>query len=90
MKLATRLNSYFRSGDKNLDRVFAQFEEVGLTHVDLNYPEHVGDTPAEDMKQLLESHGLKLNGVALRFRSDFINGELGNADPSIAGKALQL
>ena len=42
MKLATRINSYFRSGDRNLDRVFAQFEEVGLTHVDLNYPEHVG------------------------------------------------
>lgn len=90
MKLATRINSYFRSGDRNLDRVFAQFEEVGLTHVDLNYPEHVGAMPAEQMKQLLDAHGLKLNGTALRFRSDFINGELGNADPVVADKALQL
>lgn len=40
MKLATRINSYFRDGDKNLDRVFAEFQSVGLTHVDLNYPEH--------------------------------------------------
>lgn len=90
MKLATRINSYFRSGDRNLDRVFAQFEEVGLTHVDLNYPEHVGTMPAEQMKQLLDTHGLKLNGTALRFRGDFINGELGNADPVAADKALQL
>lgn len=90
MKLATRINSYFRSGDRNLDRVFAQFEEVGLTHVDLNYPEHVGAMPAEQMKQLLDAHGLKLNGTALRFRGDFINGELGNADPVVADKALQL
>ena len=39
MKLATRINSYFRSGDRNLDRVFAQFEEgLGLTRGDSNYP----------------------------------------------------
>lgn len=90
MKLATRINSYFRAGDKDLDRVFAQFEEVGLTHVDLNYPEHVGDIPADEMKALLERHKLALNGVALRFRGDFINGELGNADPAIARRALEL
>lgn len=90
MKLATRINSYFRKGDKDLDRVFAQFEEVGLTHVDLNYPEHVGDTPAADMRALLDSHNLKLNGVALRFRDDYINGDLGNGDPELAGRALQL
>lgn len=90
MKLATRINSYFRKGDKDLDRVFAQFEEVGLTHVDLNYPEHVGDTPAADMRALLDAHNLKLNGVALRFRDDYINGDLGNGDPELAGRALQL
>ena len=48
MKLATRINSYFRDGDKNLDRVFAEFQSVGLTHVDLNYPEHCTGVTAED------------------------------------------
>ena len=42
------------------------------------------------MKALLDAHGLKLNGTAPRFRGDFINGELGNADPVVADKALQL
>lgn len=90
MKLATRINSYFRGGDKNLDRVFAQFQHVGLTHVDLNYPEHVGDTPTADMAKLLADHDLALNGVALRFRGDFINGELANSDQKLADQALQL
>lgn len=90
MKMATRINSYFRGGDRDLDKVFSQFEHVGLTHVDLNYPEHVGDIPAEDMKSLLSAHGLELNGCALRFRGDFINGELGNADQTIATRAFEL
>ena len=54
---------------------------VGLTHVDLNYPEHVVGIPAEEMKAKLDAHDLKLNGTALRFRSDFINGDLGNQIP---------
>lgn len=91
MKMATRINSYFRKGGKDLDRVFAQFEEVGLTHVDLNYSEHVEGVAAGDMRDLLDKHGLKLNGVALRFRGEhYFSGELGNADPEVAADALQL
>lgn len=90
MKLATRINSYFRDGDKNLDRVFAEFQGVGLTHVDLNYPEHCAGVTAEEMKAKLEAHDLKLNGTALRFRSDFINGDLGNTDEDLHSQALQL
>lgn len=90
MKVATRINSYFRTGDHDLDHVFAQFEHVGLTHVDLNYPEHVKGISAHDMKQMLDAHHLKLNGTALRFRSDFINGDLGNSDQALADEALQL
>lgn len=90
MKFATRINSYYRTGEKNIDRVFDQFQHVGLTHVDLNYPEHVAGIPAEEMKAKLGAHDLKLNGTALRFRSDFINGDLGNQDPALAGEALKL
>ena len=76
MKLATRINSYFRDGDKNLDRVFAEFQSVGLTHVDLNYPEHCTGVTAEDMAAKLAAHDLQLNGCALRFRNAFLNGDL--------------
>ncbi|MDY4042124.1 MAG: TIM barrel protein [Collinsella sp.] len=90
MKTATRINSFFRTGDRDLGKVLEQFERTELTHVDLNFPEHTKGIPAADMKSLLASHGLELNGVALRFRGEFINGELGNADPTIASKALKL
>ena len=44
---------------------------VGLTHVDLNYPEHVVGIPAEEMKAKLDAHDLKLNGTALSLSQRF-------------------
>lgn len=90
MKLATRINSYLRIDGYNLEKTFSDFHDVGLNYVDLNYPEHVINYSKEEMKALLSKYQLTLNGVALRFRGDFINGELGNADPQIAEKALNL
>lgn len=90
MKLATRINSFLRIKDYDLEKSLEDFKKIGLGYVDLNYPEHTTGYSPEVMKTLLEKNDLKLNGVALRFRSEFINGELGNNDPDIAGTALQL
>ncbi|MGX7153487.1 sugar phosphate isomerase/epimerase family protein [Enterococcus sulfureus] len=90
MKLATRINSFLPVFNNDLNQVFEKFENLGLTHVDLNYPEHVHDIPASEMKSLLEKHHLGANGVALRFRNEFINGEIGNNDQAIAQEALTL
>ncbi|HEL1616075.1 TPA: sugar phosphate isomerase/epimerase [Streptococcus suis] len=90
MKLATRINSYLRIEGYNLKKTFRDFEIAGMDYVDLNYPEHVQGISPNEMIHLLESYNLKLNGLALRFRSEFNNGELGNANPEIADKALQL
>lgn len=90
MKTATRINSFLPKFDNNLERIFEEFNRIGLTHVDLNYPEHTTNVSSKEMKALLEKNNLKANGVALRFREEFINGELGNADSSISEKAVQL
>ena len=90
MKLATRINSYLRIEGYDLEKTFADFKKTGLGFVDLNYPEHVKNYDSESMKSLLKKYDLTLNGVALRFRSQFINGELGNSDPKLAKEALQL
>src|SRR5699024_1448 len=90
MKLATRINSFLPKFDNDLEQVFQEFNELGLTHVDLNYPEHVQSYTTEQMKRNLEKNNLVANGVALRFRDEFINGELGNANKEISDKALQL
>lgn len=90
MKLATRINSFLRIKDYDLEKTFQDFKKLGLGYVDLNYPEHISNYEPEIMKGLLKANDLKLNGVALRFRSEFINGELGNSDSKIADAALQL
>lgn len=90
MKLATRINSFLPIYEHDLEKVFKSFNELGLGYVDLNYPEHVEGVNAQAMKNLLEDNQLKLNGVALRFRNEFINGELGNADAEVARHALEL
>lgn len=90
MKLATRINSFLPVYDNDLAQVFSKFNSIGLTHVDLNYPEHVKDYSSAEIKTLLAKNNLKANGVALRFRKDFINGELGNANEKIAQEALKL
>ncbi|WP_041556404.1 sugar phosphate isomerase/epimerase family protein [Carnobacterium sp. 17-4] len=90
MKLATRINSFLPVYDNDLKQVFSKFNDLGLTHVDLNYPEHVTGFSSGEMKALLDGNNLKANGVALRFRNEFINGELGNSDETIAQHALEL
>ena len=90
MKLATRINSFLRNEGYDLEKTFMDFSELGIEYVDLNYPEHINGYKAKEMKELLEKYNLSLNGVALRFRDEFINGELGNSDSEIASKALQL
>ncbi|WP_410512700.1 sugar phosphate isomerase/epimerase family protein [Paenibacillus sp. BR2-3] len=88
MKFATRLNSF--KGMSIVD-TFDQIGKVsGLTHVDLNYPEHFQTNSVEEIKAGLERNSLKLNAIAPRFRGQFINGELGNADPEISRKAIEL
>lgn len=61
-----------------------------MTHVDLNYPEHFQTNKVEDIKEALTRNNIKLNAINPRFRSDFINGELGNSDPQVARKAIDL
>lgn len=90
MKLATRINSFLRIEGYNLEKTFAEFKKLGLGYVDLNYPEHTKGLEPEKMKEILEKYDLKANGVALRFRDEFINGELGNSNQDIAKTALQL
>lgn len=90
MKLATRINSFLPVFDNNIEKVFSEFEQLGLTHVDLNYPEHVEGISSQEMSTLLKMNHLTANGVALRFRKEFINGELGNSNKEISEKALQL
>jgi len=90
MKLATRLNSFLPKYDGDLDKVFSVLNDLGISYVDLNFPEHTNGFTAKEMNILLSKNHLKANGVALRFRKKFINGELGNSDINISESAICL
>ena len=38
----------------------------GLTDLDLNYPDHIGENPAELARKLVDT-GLSINGFAMRY-----------------------
>jgi xylose isomerase len=90
MKLATRINSFLPGCDGDVVKVLDAFQDLGLSYAELNYPEHTHGIEASDMKELLGERGLELNGVAVRFRKPFLNGEFGNADPDVAADAVAL
>lgn len=90
MNYATRINSIKQQNKQTIQQIIQQLGNIeGITSVDLNYPEHIGND-IQSVKAELEKAGLSLNGIALRFRDEFVNGELGNVDQAISDKALQL
>lgn len=90
MKYATRINTYLTEG-YSLEGCFDVISnDLGLKYVDLNYPEHFSKHGVEGMKELLNKYNLKLNAINMRFRDHYINGDLGNLDPSIKEDALKL
>lgn len=91
MKLATRLNSILPTVDGDITAAIKQVSEVeGITSVDLNYPEHFSNYSVSEVKNVLQATHLDVNGLALRFRKQFINGELGNNDEAISKEAFEL
>lgn len=91
MKLATRLNSILPTVDGDILKALDKLSEVkGITSVDLNYPEHFKNASIEAVSKKLKEVGLEVNGLALRFRSHFKDGELGNSNKNIANDAFEL
>jgi xylose isomerase len=91
MKLATRINSVLPTVDGDIIKALKKISEIeGITCVDLNYPEHFSNYSIGEVQGALKEANLEVNGLALRFRKHFINGELGNNDPGIAKDAFEL
>jgi xylose isomerase len=91
LKLATRINSILPTVNNDILIALESISKIdGITSVDLNYPEHFEKHSLQEIQTTLSNTGLEVNGLALRFRSQFVNGELGNKDSSISLEAFQL
>ncbi|WP_332302752.1 sugar phosphate isomerase/epimerase family protein [Rhizobium sp. GR12] len=101
LRFATRLNSFASNpagewpdlkGKPTALQMAARAAKVdGLTDLDLNYPDHVGEKPSE-LKRKLEDIGLAINGFAMRYYTNpaFKLGAFTHPDESVRREAIDL
>jgi xylose isomerase len=102
MKFATRLNSFGTrpelywsdiQGKPSAIQLLQRAATVkGLTHVDLNFPNHFTKASAHELKQVLSDVGLQLNGFAVRYYGDpaFRRGSFTHPDPVVRQRAIDI
>ncbi|MBE6481766.1 MAG: sugar phosphate isomerase/epimerase [Actinomyces ruminicola] len=89
MDYSARINSYIKQG-MSVEEALAAIAAVdGVGYVDLNYPEHFTDG-IDVVSEALKQRGLKLNSIAVRFRSRFRAGEFTGPRAEIADDAYAL
>ena len=87
MNYAGRFNSFILKGQNVFDAIKAYHEMDGITHLEFNYPEHFEGYDLEEIKKAMGD--LKVNGLAVRWRNDFTNGDLTNPDPELRERAIR-
>lgn len=98
MKFSSRINSFksrpelFFDKDKidTVDLIKRMASVKGLTHVELNYPEHFQNNTLNEIRDAIESSSLQLGGIALRYQKHFNEGEFSNPDAAIREKAIDI
>ena len=99
-KYATRLNSFksnpniFWNSNENptLKGLIQRASTVkGLTHLDLNYPDHL-ESSIKEVALIAKDNGLLINGLAMRYYSNpsFKLGAFTNPDPKVRKEAIEL
>lgn len=91
-RYAARLNAFKQKGDGIAEMLAAAGRVGGLTDADLNYPDHMEGQTAQSMSGLLDSAGLSLNGMAMRYYTDpgFKLGAFTNPDRAVRRAAIDL
>ena len=91
-RYAARLNAFKRKGD-GLPQMLAALGRVGgLSAADLNYPDHLEGHALPEVARMLDSQGLALNGLAMRYYTEpgFKLGAFTHPDPDTRRAAIDL
>lgn len=89
MKFAGRMNSFIFKGDKDLFETMEAYKHMkNITHLEFNYPEHLKGKNIDEIKKRMGC--LKVNGVATRFKSHYVNGEFTNPDKKVREDAVAM
>ncbi len=85
---AGRMNSFVLKGRTVLDAIEAYHKIEGLTHVEFNYPEHFEAYDIEEIRRAIGD--LKVNGLAIRWRKLFTQGNFTNPEEETRKKAISM
>ena len=88
MKYSGRFNAFVSKGGSVLEAIETYKKIDGITHLEFNYPEHIAGIDREELKKAISP--LKVNGLAVRWRNEWIAGNFTNPDPELREKAIQL
>jgi sugar phosphate isomerase/epimerase len=90
-RYAARLNA-FPGGHGVVGRIAAAGRVGGLTHVDLNYPDHLQGVEDGALRDELRGAGLVVNGMAMRFgaRREFHLGAFTHPEEAVRRAAIDL
>ncbi|HIQ63314.1 MAG TPA: sugar phosphate isomerase/epimerase [Candidatus Avichristensenella intestinipullorum] len=85
------MNSFISPASHGVLEALARIGAIeGVTHVDLNYPEHFETVSVPQMRKALEKHGLKMNALNMRFKRPFLRGAYANPSAEIRREAEAL
>lgn len=88
MNYAGRFNSFIFKGQTVFDAIEAYKKMDGITHLEFNYPEHIAGYDLNALKAAIVP--LKVNGFAVRWRREWLDGDFTNPDSDLRRKAIQL
>lgn len=88
MNYAGRFNSFVLKGQTVYDAIDAYKNAKGITHLEFNYPEHFNGIDLEELKGRIAP--LKVNGLAIRWRKDWLRGNFTNDDAERRRSAIEL
>lgn len=88
MNYAGRFNSFIFKGQNVYDAIEAYKRMDGITHLEFNYPEHIAGYDLEELKAAIAP--LKVNGFAVRWRKDFLDGNFTNQNKELRDRAIQM
>lgn len=88
MNYAGRFNSFVFKGQTVYDAIEAYKKMDGITHLEFNYPEHIAGYDLEELKKAIAP--LKVNGLAVRWRKEWLEGDFTNPDDALRERAIQM
>ena len=88
MNYAGRFNSFIFKGQNVFDAIEAYKHMDGITHLEFNYPEHIAGYDLEELKKAISP--LKVNGLAVRWRKEWLDGDFTNPNEELRRRAIQM